>query len=283
MNLCLVGAASLALWPVAPPAALAAAAVGTAAVWLRGYVVPYTPRFAPRLAARLPWNPFHAGEVPDATSGASLADAGPADARSGETDDTGPADGEASGTDGESPPATDGEAPAADGEAVLEALVAAGIVRAGGERVELDEPFERRWAAERERLAALSADELAEATRAAARGDPEASVVTDRGRTHVVLGGDSADPADEVWLRRPVAVAETAAARALAAAALDADRVPDCADALLVFLSTCPVCGADLVERPAGDCCGPPVTGADGKPLEALVCEDCRVQFATFD
>ncbi|MDN4015348.1 hypothetical protein QX233_23130, partial [Chryseobacterium gambrini] len=77
--------------------------------------------------------------------GASLADAGPADARSGETDDTGPADGEASGTDGESPPATDGEAPAADGEAVLEALVAAGIVRAGGERVELDEPFERRW------------------------------------------------------------------------------------------------------------------------------------------
>ncbi|MFC4987175.1 hypothetical protein [Saliphagus infecundisoli] len=38
--------------------------VGIAAIWLRGYLVPYTPRFAPRLAAVLPGDPFdHAREV----------------------------------------------------------------------------------------------------------------------------------------------------------------------------------------------------------------------------
>ena len=50
--------------------ALGVGVVGTAAIVLRGYVVPYTPRFAPRLVGWLPIDPFHTA---DATPSGSLA------------------------------------------------------------------------------------------------------------------------------------------------------------------------------------------------------------------
>ena len=54
VNAAIVGLAGLALAVVSLPLALLAVAVGAVLVALRGYVVPYTPEFAPRLVAHLP-------------------------------------------------------------------------------------------------------------------------------------------------------------------------------------------------------------------------------------
>jgi hypothetical protein len=54
VNAAVVGFAGLALAVVSPPVALLAVAVGAVLIALRGYVVPYTPAFAPRLVAHLP-------------------------------------------------------------------------------------------------------------------------------------------------------------------------------------------------------------------------------------
>ncbi|MXR19811.1 hypothetical protein [Halobacterium bonnevillei] len=90
LNVALLALVVGVLAPFRPIPAAAAAVVGTAVIWLRGYLVPYTPRFAPKLAARLP------GDVFDHSPRADSLD----DVRDG----------------------------AADGEAVLEALVEAGVV-----------------------------------------------------------------------------------------------------------------------------------------------------------
>lgn len=54
VNAAIVGLAGLVLAVVSLPVALLAVVVGAVLIALRGYVVPYTPEFAPRLVARLP-------------------------------------------------------------------------------------------------------------------------------------------------------------------------------------------------------------------------------------
>jgi hypothetical protein len=54
VNAAIVGLAGLVLAVVSLPVALLAVLVGTVLIALRGYVVPYTPAFAPRLVAHLP-------------------------------------------------------------------------------------------------------------------------------------------------------------------------------------------------------------------------------------
>ncbi|QLH84593.1 hypothetical protein [Halosimplex pelagicum] len=193
-----------------------------------------------------------------------------------------------SGTDGTGSdrptPATLAEATTADGEAVLADLVEAGVVDATGDDARLAADFDERRQTETERLRALSPDDLAAATLAMAPAATSAEAVTESERTFVVLSDGSNEPAGEVWIRRPVAVAEAAAALALAeTTALDADRRAVAAHGLSVYLDDCPVCGTDLEARKAGGCCGPPRTDAEGHPLRALVCTDCRTQFVAFE
>lgn len=54
LNVAIVAVVSSLAWTVSPAGAVAIAAAGVALVALRGYVVPYTPQFAPRLAEHLP-------------------------------------------------------------------------------------------------------------------------------------------------------------------------------------------------------------------------------------
>ncbi len=282
MNLLVLAGACLALAVAVSPAASGLlAVVGAVAVWRRGYLVPYTPRFAPRLVEALPWDPLPASAGHQPASRAAPADA----SGGGRSKSTGRGDGDRDGDEtAERTPATLADATTADAEAVLSDLIEAGVVDATGDDVRPTDAFERRWWAAIRTLRELSPADLAAATLDEAPAASTAAATTERGQTYVVLSDGSGEPAGEVWLRRPVAVAETAAARALAETTdLDPGRRAVGAHGLAVFLDTCPVCESALVERKAGGCCGPPRTDAEGHPLQALVCTACRAQFAAFE
>jgi len=111
-----------------PWLAVAVLVTGAVLVWRRGYLVPYTPRFAPQLVEALPvpddWfrNPPQQGSLSDDES--------------------------------------------IDGGDVLATLGAAGVVRLEGEDVVLEDAFERRWHEEMATLAARSPTALTEAVAA---------------------------------------------------------------------------------------------------------------------
>lgn len=242
LNLVLLAVGAVLLGLVWAPAGAAAAAVGAVAVWLRGYLVPYTPRFAPQVADRLPVA-FKSGadgraDVP--AEPGSLSGAGPADP-----------------------------------DAVLATLLDAGVLVADADAVALSGGFADDWAAERDRLLDRSGAALAAAVADAAPSDPAVSVHEIDSGEWVRIAGDP-----DVLLSRPVAVAEVAAVRALADAgvALDAETRATAASALRAFLETCPVCDADLVESSTADCCG----GMKADPKPVLRCPDCDRAVYTF-
>lgn len=236
---------------VSVPAAAVAAAVGAAAIALRGYLVPYTPQFAPRIAARLPRDPF----------GLTAAHGAPAAA----ADEDRP-DGLATGGTGDGSP---------DGDAVLERLFGAGVLVAEGDRLFLADEFRERWRSEVTSLRALSDRELADAALAASPDATESEVVRDGDRTWVVLSDGSGDVTAEPWLSRHVVLAETAAVRALADADVDADVRAVAAHSLGVFLDRCPVCDATLEETTAAACCGGPDRSPTAERRTVLACPDC--------
>ncbi|MFB6295812.1 MAG: hypothetical protein ABEH66_03105 [Halobacteriales archaeon] len=239
-NVALLGLLAAAVAVVSLPGALVAAVVGGLGIWLRGYLIPFTPRFAPRLVRRLPWDPFHAQRTSDSIDS---------------VDDI-------------------------DREAVVEGLVEAGVIRVSGEDVELDPSFETSWYDEMDRLASLPDDDLAEETVAVSPGATDVSVHTSRGYTHLVLTDGSGELSGESWLRRPVAVAETAGVLTLREWGVAPEQSVAAAGALGLFLQTCPACGGTVTEQPAGGgCCGPPDTGPDGEVLQARVCESCEVRY----
>ncbi|MDS0284238.1 hypothetical protein [Haloarcula onubensis] len=128
VNLGLVGVAALWLYRRdRRVGAVALAALGAAAVAVRGYVVPYTPQFAPRLVAALP--------IPDELFGK----------------DTGPSIPER-----ESLTATE-----LDGTTVLDELAAAGAIEAEGDLIRPTAAVDETWHGEMDRLADASLDALA--------------------------------------------------------------------------------------------------------------------------
>ena len=231
-------------------AAGAVAVVGVAAVALRGYVVPYTPRFAPRVVASLPVDPFDHGG-PDASAG-SLSDPGDA------------AD------------AADSAAPT--GEAVLTELLEAGAVALDGDDVVLEPEFRDEW---RREMRSLRDEDLSALARVADR--VTAPSITARANRSwagsvLVLEAESGAP---VTLRRGVAVAELAAARALESR-VESDAIRRAAGRpLRALLEDCPLCDGPLtVSR--SSCCGE-VTPIGERPSEKLICPACDERFFTFD
>lgn len=239
VNAVVLAVAVVALAWVRPLPAAVLAVVGAAGIYLRGYVVPYTPRFAPKLAARLPGNVFGHG------------------ARTGSLEDVRGAD--------------------ADGEDVLESLVAAGVVTVDGETLGLREDWAAAWRARMDALAD-SPDGLVDAAEGDVDGIESARVeAVDSGR-YLVVTGDSA-----AWLPWPVAVAEVGAVQALADSDVPVALRGLAAHALCAFLEACPVCGGDVVEGPADDCCGNAVPEPGYEPPTVLACEACGVAFYTLD
>lgn len=229
---------------------LLAAVAGVAVVALRGYLVPYTPQFAPRLvaAAPLPDTWFHETGIQDEVAMENEAES--------LSEDVEP-----------------------DGEAVLEELVAAGVVVAEGERLFLDEAFEAAW---HDRMDDLAADSLRSLAATLQTELPQVETVdpfTDAGREWVALGSGTGR-----LLPRPKAVAELAAYETISAelGSVEPRRALAGAAALLMFLETCPVCETDLVESSTVSCCGGH-SGPQQTPGETLVCPTCEQRLYTFE
>jgi hypothetical protein len=311
VNVVLVLGAALAVARRRRPAALPVLLLGTALVYLRGYVVPGTPRFAPRLVAALPlpYDPFD-HEVPgrdpprEALAAAGAKAEADADAEAGTDAPTSDAEGRATGPTSDprilgehgrggrgpggegTPRATAepdalGDAVDPDGEAVLSALVDVGVVVVDDERVAPDPAFREDWEAAMADLAALDTADLAGAVLEVAHA-AESEVVSDEHGDWVVLGDGSGGFAGRAWLSRPVAVAEAAAVRALEGRGLDRPTRLAAAGALRTFLETCPDCGAALAETTTAACCGG-YTGPKETPADVLFCPDCDVRLFTFE
>jgi hypothetical protein len=247
--------------------AAALGAGGATAIAFRGYLVPFTPRFAPRLVSWLPGDPFHAVDAKpaSATPDASGSLGGVTDSAGGDTDAE------------------------ATGEQVLAALLDRGVVAPAGETVYLDDHFRAAWRAEMQDLRTRDDEDLARALGAAA---PERTVVDaieqsggpfGNSRRWFVVSDGSDDPASERWLTRPVAVAEAAAVRALGERTdLDGVQRAQAAGPLRTFLDACPVCDGAVEETTTVECCGGPGGARPDAPDEVLACEDCDSRLYTF-
>lgn len=139
-----------------PVAGALLGALGVAVVYLRGYLVPYTPVVAPQLVAAspLPDDLFH--EAQDTDDGGSLAD---------DVD--------------------------LDGQQVLGELVDAGIIEADDELLFLAESVETAWHERMDDLAARSLESLAAEVRRSLGHVDEAEALVADDEEWVVLGGES--------------------------------------------------------------------------------------------
>lgn len=135
-----------------PFVAVGLAAVGLGAIVLRGYLVPFTPRFAPQLVSVLPGDPFDHEREPGSLS------------------------------DTDSP----------DGEDVLTALVDAGAVVPEGEEIALEPSVRRAWREEMAELRTLEIDELAAVADEVTPDSIDARGKTRWGRSYVVLDPEGA-------------------------------------------------------------------------------------------
>ena len=263
VNAAAVLVASALVGVVSPPAGVLLLVVGAALVALRGYVVPYTPRFAPQLLAWLPVDPRRLGF---------------ADPRADGGRESVPASESGSLADGD-----------VDGDALVRRLAEAGVVTAdeSGELF-LNEEIRRTWEAGMRRLRGVSDAELAAATASAApfpaegriEGDGDWVVVT---RVESEDGTDTTDGdagpidgevGDEVWLSRAHAVADTATVAALPEG-IDARTKAQAATPLRLFLEACPLCGNAVEETTATACCGGPGSIHDTPETPVLACTDC--------
>ena len=245
LNAGLLGLACAVVARATPIGAAGVGLAGSAAIALRGYLLPHTPQIAPRLAARLPLDtsygtPADAGERPPSQSPGSLAD----------------------------DPA---------GEAVTEQLLDAGVLVAEGEALVLDESARARWRDEMATLRGLESDALADAIGAVV----DATTTVDRVETAdgewFVLAEAADAVASERWLSRPIAIAEVAAVGAL-------DDLPReyrlaAAGPLRLFLERCPACEGPIEATTTATCCGGP--GPRG-PDDVLACTACERRVFTY-
>ena len=227
LNAGIVGVVAAAIARRNRPLGLLALAVGATLVALRGYVVPGTPRFAPVLVARLPVSFGH--DTHAGVDSGSL------------TEDRDP-------------------------EAMMQALVAAGVIEADGDQLYVDEAFRTEWEARMADLRELPGEELAARTAAASHDSVEGEFHGER----VLLAGGR-----DVWLSPAVAIAETAAIETLTDWGVPGERSVQAAKPMRTFVRTCPVCGERVVDTTLRNCCGGPgsVRGTPDRPVRA--CADC--------
>lgn len=254
VNVFLLLIATVFVWVVSPSAALGLLAIGTGAIWLRGYLVPYTPKFAPALLAALP-GPFEKARPVEA----STIDAGEA----------------------------------LDGDAVVGALLDAGVLvvgespdaEAADDELLLEDSFRDRWRAEIRSLRGESLDELAAATLDSSPGAVDVEVHERSDGTWIVLHDGSGRLSGETWLSHQVAIAEAAAVRVLREFLPDAGDVlyATAARPLRTFMWECPICDGDVIETTTRSCCGsgPDPMASPARPV--LACAECDRRIYTFE
>lgn len=232
-------------------ASLLVAVVGVTVVYFRGYLVPYTPEFAPRLVAASP--------VPDEWFHGEPAH--------------GEATQEAMAHEKRDSLAEDVEL---DGETILRELSAAGVIEFEGERLFPATTVDTAWHERMDELADDSLDDLSAALQGSVSQVDHAEPYVDD-MEWVVLGSEH-----KQLLARPVVVAELAAYEVLGER-IDDERLRVAgAEAFRMFLDSCPVCGTELVESSAVSCCGGHL-GPRQDPDETLVCPACEQRLYTFE
>lgn len=246
VNVVLVLAASVAVYVAGFPIVAGVVAVlGLLGVWARGYVVPYTPRFAPRLA-----NALGVG----GTFG----------------HDEGPPERELGGSLG-------GEA---DPDAVVDTLLQAGVLAEDAEGLYMTDEFRTRWRDAMGPLQEATLDELAEAVMGV-RMDADVRAEHNERGEYVVVASHDGNRLHDAWLTRPVVIAEVAGVNALAGSGLTREAQLLAVEPLRSFLAECPDCGGPVEETTTVDCCGgPPGTAAE--PDHVLACTDCDSRLFTF-
>jgi len=294
---------------------LLAAVLGGAAIWLRGYVVPGTPRFAPRLVDPLPIDigPDH-GEGLDSDSladGVVTVEAAGGEAAGGEPAGGEPAGGEpAEGEPAEGEPAEgeaigdkkpDRDTEASDAEADEPGLdpghdagLAPSEGGADGEGERGDEPVDPEALVatlvdagvlvddgETLLLDESFRDALSDRIDALRRGPDEELA----DRAAALAGPDIEGQVHDgrillaggrdAWLSRPIALAETAAAETLRERGVDEAVARRAARPLRAFLDACPVCDGPVRDTTLRNCCGGP-GGVSGNPDRPVrACADC--------
>lgn len=227
------------------------AVVGVAVIYLRGYLVPYTPAFAPRLVAASPvpdeW--FHGGSS------------------NRETEREDPARGESESL---------ADDVGIDGETVLRELSAAGVIEVEGEQLFLGPDVDTAWHERMDELADCSLDALSATLQESLTQVDHAEPYAEDDADWVALGSDH-----KQLLPRPVVVAELAAYEVLGET-IDDERLRVAgAEAFRMFLDSCPVCSSELVESSSVSCCGGHL-GPRQNPDETLVCPACEQRLYTF-
>lgn len=276
LNVAILAVAAVAVgWATVALVGVAVAVAGLAAVWLRGYLVPYTPRVTGRVLPALPGDRFgHATPQPGAPSGTAATDGGDSDQSDPEATPTVSGQGVSAGS-------TDGAA----GAAVVEELLAADVLVDDGTTLALAPAFHDAWRATvvDSRETESSPEILATGLRAVIPWVADASVVTDDGRQWIQLTDADERIAAETWLSLPAAAADLTAVQTLADRT---DLTPSqrtlAAPPLRQFLERCPRCDADLDVSSPRACCGSPRYVADG--IEAvLACPDCDELVTVFE
>lgn len=213
--------------------------VGTSIIWLRGYLIPFTPRLVPRLLAVLPTDRFERPflEHVDRTTTPS--------------------------NSGASEPSVD----------ITETLVNAAILTVDGETLSIDPRFFEAWWGQMREIGRVPDGTLTTMLRDEIPWVTDVSVVRDDGRWFVLSDG-SETIENEVWLPTTVATADVAAVRTLAAQTeIPAELRTLAAPPLRQFLDRCPRCESTLTQQ-SRTCCGSPQRVAEGIDLD-LVCPEC--------
>ncbi|MFB6229347.1 MAG: hypothetical protein ABEH88_12490 [Halobacteriales archaeon] len=233
---------------------LVAFGISVLVITLRGYLIPGTPRIAPRLVEPLPVDFGHTDRKPAGSIG----------------DGTTQTDGSRKATHEEENGQLT-EPDDADPEQLLGALVDAGVLLPEGDDLRLEETFREGWC---ERMRGLRERSTAELARRVARAAPDDVAGYAEG-DHVLLEGNR-----DVWLRPAVAIAETAAAETLADRDLPPELEPAAAGPLRMFTPACPVCAGDPHETTVQNCCGGPGSIYSNPERPVIACRECeRVLF----
>ena len=243
LNVAILAVVAMGLALVSPLTGLLVTVAGLAAIVLRGYLIPYTPRIAPAIVGRIPglhrWFD-HPGPAMRGSVGAAAQ-----------------------------------HDPAADLECLLDAGLLVdtdGIIAPSG-------PFASAWESA---MRGLRGRPLADLAHQAESVSPAQSArpVHIGGDAWIALSTDADHALEETWLTPPAVVAELAAIIAATGMTDDPADPLRIARVCRMFLTECPVCTTPLEQGTEVDCCGG-FHGTGEVPADTLVCPTCEVRVAT--
>lgn len=249
LNLGLLGiAGAIVSVTVSAEASVAVLLVGVAAIWLRGYLVPYTPSLTGRILPLLPGTASPRRERPDAPERESGVDDG------------------------------DVAAPEIVGD-----LLNSGVLTESDGELSLTPSFRDAWRSDIERDRLDDSDTLADDLEDIIDWVADASIVTEDDRQWIRLVDEDESIQNETWLAPSAAAADLTAVRTLEAQTdLPGDLQTLAAPSLRQFLEDCPICGTALEVRSPHACCGSPRYMAEG--IEAVLsCPACDEIVTVFE